>query len=290
MNPLLLGVLFCLWGLTGVGQDLKGKWYGKLTQDPGGYSDLYNFDLYLNQGKKLWGESDAYIDRIVKVKIRLEGKVLGDSVLLAEKLLGIEEERMPPGYITCIKTLRLKYLHAGSAEYLLGTWDGFDKLDYSPCPPGQIVLARSRSHLQQFFDGGGFGGAPLIATTTVPLPEFTPMFQETEIKKLSEIQVSKRELEFRLNDYLKEDNDTVSVYFNRNLIAGKQKISKKPFKFKLTIADGSGLNEVLLFAENLGHIPPNTSQLLIIDGNKTHRLLIESDKQKTAAVYLRYKP
>lgn len=50
------------------------------------------------------------------------------------------------------------------------------------------------------------------------------------------------------------------------------------------------LNEIILFAENLGKIPPNTSQLIIIDGTNTYRLIIESDLQKSAAIYLKYKP
>ena len=50
------------------------------------------------------------------------------------------------------------------------------------------------------------------------------------------------------------------------------------------------LHELLLYAENLGLVPPNTSELILIDGETRHRVMIVSDKQKTAAIYLRYKP
>jgi hypothetical protein len=69
----------------------------------------------------------------------------------------------------------------------------------------------------------------------------------------------------------------------------RQRISKKQIRLTLDMNPQIEVNELILFAENLGNIPPNTSQLLVIDGNITHRLIIESDKQKSAALYLKYK-
>jgi hypothetical protein len=93
-----------------------------------------------------------------------------------------------------------------------------------------------------------------------------------------------------LNDYSRVDNDTVSVYLNRLPIAKNIWISKRAAVINFKIDTRISLHELLLYAENLGQIPPNTSSLLIVDGSRTHRIQIESDKQKTAAIYLRYKP
>ena len=35
-------------------QEISGKWYGKLTQGPGGYNDLYDLELSLNQKKNIF--------------------------------------------------------------------------------------------------------------------------------------------------------------------------------------------------------------------------------------------
>jgi hypothetical protein len=120
--------------------------------------------------------------------------------------------------------------------------------------------------------------------------DFSTPFLETEAKKVTEIVVHNKELRLQLLDYLRVDNDTVSVYLNRNILAKNVWISKRATIINFRLDPGLEMHELLLYAENLGQIPPNTSELLIIDGRDTHRVMIVSDKQKTAAVYLKYKP
>jgi len=87
---------------------------------------------------------------------------------------------------------------------------------------------------------------------------------------------------------MKPDNDTVSIYLNREILAKNIQISKRPALIKFQIDKLIVLHELLLYAENLGLVPPNTSELILIDGETRHRVMIVSDKQKTAAIYLRY--
>lgn len=89
---------------------------------------------------------------------------------------------------------------------------------------------------------------------------------------------------------MKVDNDTVSVYLNRNLLAKNIRISKRPALLNFKLDTRIEFHEILLYAENLGLVPPNTSELILVDGATRHRVMIVSDKEKTAAVYLRYKP
>ena len=93
-----------------------------------------------------------------------------------------------------------------------------------------------------------------------------------------------------LLDYMKIDNDTVSVYLNRDILLKNIKITKRPTIINLKLDSRIELHEVLLYAENLGLVPPNTSELILIDGENKYRIMIVSDKEKTAALYLRYKP
>ncbi len=98
--------------------------------------------------------------------------------------------------------------------------------------------------------------------------------------------VTHSDLQIQIVDYMKVDNDTVSVYLNRNLLAKNIRIDKRPALLNTRIE----LHELLLYAENLGQVPPNTSEMIVVDGDKRHRVMIVSDKEKTAAVYLKYKP
>jgi len=292
MKNLVAGIILCLCGLTSAAQNLTGKWYGKITQVPGGFSELYDFDLYLRYSKNIIGESHAYIPDLVKVRITLSGKQSGDSIILSESRFGLQEELVPIDWVSCFKNLRLKYHKIGSAEFLQGRWSGKSIEDKTPCLPGLIILSRSKKQLQDFFENGGFS-VPIerqFASNLPPPPDFTSDFLKTAVRKVIEVPIKQRHVELRINDYLDEDNDTISIYLNRNLIVNKNRISKKPLKFNINIDPLLPSNEILLFADNLGTIPPNTSQLVIIDGKQTHRIIIESDKQKTAAVYLKYSP
>lgn len=286
-SPIL--ILFLLIQIQCIAQNITGKWYGKITQKAGGFSELYDLELHLSQKKNINGESYAFIPNTLSVRIGLRGYIDGDSIRLSESLYGIREEFMPLSWIACIKNLNLKYYKQGGSEFLKGVWNGKSKQDNSPCLPGEIILSKSKQALEEFIANDGFQRPFLIEAIKV-LPEFTPQFLTTEIKKVKELEVHNRQIELRISDYMKVDNDIVSIYFNREAIASKKTISKKQIRLSINMDPNLELNEIILFAENLGKIPPNTSRLLIIDGTNEYQLVIESDLQKSAAIYLKYKP
>ena len=289
MKTLSFIAAFFLSFFTSTAQDISGRWYGKITQVEGGFSELYDLELNLAQSRIIRGESYAYIPNVLSVKIGLKGRIDGDSVLLSESLFDIREEVMPPSWIACIKNINLKYYKQGQSEFLKGNWNGTSKEDRSPCLPGEIILSKSKQDLEQFIANDGFH-RPFLTETIRPLPELTPEFLSTTIKRVKEIEVHNKQIELRISDYMNVDNDTVSIYQNRDRIAEKKRISKRPIRLNVNLDPRFEYNEIILFAENLGRIPPNTSQLLIIDGKNTHKLVIESDMQKTAAIYLKYVP
>ncbi|MEJ6979562.1 hypothetical protein WG906_03825 [Pedobacter sp. P351] len=289
MKALPILFIFLLIQIQCIAQNVAGKWYGKITQKAGGYSELYDLELDLSQKKNITGESYAFIPNVLHVKIGLKGYIDGDTIRLLESLYDIREEFMPLSWIACIKNLNLKYYKQGNSEFLKGVWNGNSKEDRSPCLPGEIILSKSKPDLEEFIAKDGFQ-QPFLKENIKPRPDFTPTFLSTEIKKVKELEVHSKQIELRLNDYMKVDNDIVSIYFNRQAIASNKPISKKQIRLLINMDPGLELNEIILFAENLGRIPPNTSRLIIIDGNITHQLVIESDKQKTAAIYLKYKP
>jgi hypothetical protein len=45
---------------------------------------------------------------------------------------------------------------------------------------------------------------------------------------------------------------------------------------------------LVMVAENLGRIPPNTSLMIVQDGEKRHQVSITSTEQKNAMVRFRY--
>jgi hypothetical protein len=83
------------------------------------------------------------------------------------------------------------------------------------------------------------------------------------------------------------DGDSISVYLNDQSIISTKLTSvatKKPIYI-------GGMDEVklLLVAENLGTIPPNTGLLIIRDGDKTYQVNFTADMQTNASIILRRK-
>lgn len=276
-------------------QNIQGKWIGKITQQPGGYSQLYDLEFDLTQRKNIWGESYAFEGDSVQIRIGLSGYFEKDSIRLNESLGWIREDKVPYNWIACVKQFMLAYHKDGQYEYLEGRWTGVGKDDISsPCIPGKVILSRTIEGLNKFLDDrkdSVIVTEPIVtASIAPPVLDFNPNFLNTEPKKITEIVVSQPDLQIQIVDYMKVDNDTVSVYLNRNLLARNIRIAKRPALINFKLDTRLELHEILLYAENLGQIPPNTSEMVLVDGDKRHRIMIVSDKEKTAAVYLRYKP
>lgn len=276
-------------------QNLSGKWYGKVSQQPGGYSDLYDLELDLSHRKNIWGDSYATFENSVKIRIGLSGHIEKDSIYLSESIDWIREDIVPWDWIACIKKFKLSYRTDENFEYLEGSWSGFSKKDMNdPCIPGKVILSRSLDGLNKFLEEYkdsiiALNALP-AAAETLSTADFSTSFLNTEPKKITEIIVHNPELQIQLLDYLKTDNDTVSVYLNRNILARNIRISKRPSIINFKLNPAAQFHEILMYAENLGMIPPNTSELILIDGESRHRIMITSDKQRSATIMLKYRP
>jgi len=84
------------------------------------------------------------------------------------------------------------------------------------------------------------------------------------------------------------DGDSISVYLNEQPIITNSKLTSVATKQKIYVG---GMTEIrlLLVAENLGSIPPNTGLLIIRDGDKTYQVNFTADMQTNASILLRRK-
>jgi hypothetical protein len=84
------------------------------------------------------------------------------------------------------------------------------------------------------------------------------------------------------------DGDTVSVFLNGENIFSRQKLKEYATKKTIYITrDMPDSLELVLFAENLGTIPPNTGLLTIRDGDDLYQVRFSADLNTNAAVVLR---
>jgi hypothetical protein len=207
----------------------------------------------------------------------------------------IREDIVAWTWVACIKKYNLAYRTEGNFEYLEGTWTGVNKEDSTDaCIPGRVILSRSVSGLNLLLaerkDSIISTEQTVFQSPEPPTINFTSEFLNTIPKKITEINVYHSDLQILLLDYMKVDDDTVSVYLNRDLLIKNIRVTKRPTVINFKLDTRIELHEVLLYAENLGMVPPNTSELILVDGDSRHRILIVSDKEKSATINLRYKP
>lgn len=86
------------------------------------------------------------------------------------------------------------------------------------------------------------------------------------------------------------DGDTISVFFNGKLVLSNQMLTDKPITLKLTIDPEKTINELVMYAESLGTIPPNTALMIVHDGDDRYEARIESDLGRNGTIRFTHKP
>ncbi len=109
------------------------------------------------------------------------------------------------------------------------------------------------------------------------------VFETRTARDIKTIEVKNNKIEVDIYDDGEVDNDIVSVYFNKKLLVDKKSLTTTPHSITLTIEPGKA-NELLLFAENLGTISPNTALMIITDGKSRHEVRLSADLKNNALV------
>ncbi len=120
----------------------------------------------------------------------------------------------------------------------------------------------------------------------IPIPEILKSRTNSLLKTLT---VNHNVIELRIYDDGAIDNDTVSVYYDNKLIISKARLSDQPITVKITVDPSDHPHALVMVAENLGDIPPNTSLLVVRDGEKRYEERIISTEQKNVQVNFVYK-
>lgn len=287
-------------------QDLSGKWYGKITQGPGGYATEYAFELEITQRNgRLSGISFAYYQEDVVAKLNYYGFFeRPDHIVLQEGL--VLEKKTPPEWMICVKRMALTYRTADSVEYLEGEWAGVGLTDGEACIPGEVYLSKT-PHIPRMLPENV--RPPLPDSVTVSGPAAETWTVERKLAESSSaritiptsppggrsltegslVTVRSPDIIVKIVDYQLLDGDTVTVYFNEKKVVDRQLISKDPIILRLRIEDSRQPAKLLLYADNLGRIPPNTALMVVEDRKGLQRIKLESDYERSDVLYIRYR-
>ena len=78
------------------------------------------------------------------------------------------------------------------------------------------------------------------------------------------------------------------MYFNKALIVANKALTAKAYSFNVELVPGK-TNELVLYADNLGSIPPNTALMIITDGVNRYEVRLSADLKNNASIRFEFK-
>ena len=110
------------------------------------------------------------------------------------------------------------------------------------------------------------------------------MLKTRENALARKIETEAGEIKIELYDNGEIDGDTISIYHNNTLIKSHMRLSQKPISVTIAVSPSQPHHEIIMVAENLGSIPPNTSIMIITTASSRYEVFISSSEQKNAKV------
>lgn len=300
-TSVLFLLTFCLLLQFSVfAQTVGGEWYGVGNVVKAGSHNSYLSELIIKQkGNKVTGEFN-YFFRSNSIKAKVTGTynpqtrelLLNAQPVLAYKAMDQNGADCP---MEGSFTLRISRVETS----LTGQFNPLYSYRFT-CPAINVKFVKQKPQEK----------TPITSTVPpmeVEADEPTPPAAEIKkeiaedpdkdvIEKLNArtfelnpvIDVDADSLKVILYDNGEVDNDTISLFYNRKLVAHKKMLSDKPLNFTLPL--DTSINEISMYAENLGSIPPNTALCIVYAGDQRFELNMSSSFIKNAAIRFRKKP
>lgn len=101
---------------------------------------------------------------------------------------------------------------------------------------------------------------------------------------VQEIPVSGDSLELRFYDNAEIDGDSIAVFLNDKMLVEHVRLSETAYIIKLPVAELQPTNDLVMVAENLGSIPPNTSLMIAMVDGKRYEARLASTEGSSALV------
>lgn len=137
---------------------------------------------------------------------------------------------------------------------------------------------------------------PSIKTTSEPQAEPVAKVSLTSEQKLKtrtrhlveEIPVTGDSLELKFYDNAEIDGDSIAVFLNDKMLAEHIRLSDTAFIIKLPVSGLQQINDLVMVAENLGSIPPNTSLMIaMVDGRRYEARLASTENSSALIRFVR---
>jgi hypothetical protein len=274
-------------------QKVNGHWYGiGMVQTSLTYHS-YLSELVLQQKGKTVSGVLYYYFRDSLVKVNINGSFDDDSRRLRIKPFPVIYYQSPSveNSIDCYISGSFQLVAAKTESVLSGNLSGDADHKYT-VPNISFRLKRSDDTLD-WVKVNEPEPRPDTIAAVAPVPAPAPAQEQIQTLEefnkrakvfTKELEVSSTSLRLELYDNGQIDYDSVSLIFNDKLILPKTMLNHRAIRLTIQLDPSLEYNELSMFAENLGMIPPNTAALIIYDGKTRYETLLTSDFSKNATI------
>lgn len=135
--------------------------------------------------------------------------------------------------------------------------------------------------------------APSLSSSVPPITSATDnntgRIEQRTKRYIEVIELDVPQFKVELYDNGQVDGDTVSLFFNNKLMVAQKRLSTTPISLDLVLDRSKPDNELVMYAENLGSIPPNTALMVVTARDKRYEVNITSTEDVNGAVRFRLK-
>lgn len=96
-------------------------------------------------------------------------------------------------------------------------------------------------------------------------------------------------MQLTLYDNGEVDGDTVSIVMNGRVIMPKVGLSTNAVRKTIYTYEAGDSIQLIMYAETLGSLPPNTGLLIVYDGTDRYEIRFSGDMNKSSAIVFRRK-
>lgn len=103
------------------------------------------------------------------------------------------------------------------------------------------------------------------------------------------IDVTHDKFKVEIYDNGQVDGDTVSIFLNEKLLVPARMLTAKPITLEIKIKENEDTYDLIMYAESMGTIPPNTALMIVTTANNRYEINITSTEQTSGVIRFKVK-
>lgn len=125
-----------------------------------------------------------------------------------------------------------------------------------------------------------------VEVLPVKTPTIEDKFKSRQKVFIKEIPITGDSIELRFYDNAEIDGDSISIFLNDKLLFSHIRLTGNAYSIKIAVSELNPSNELIMVAENLGAIPPNTSYMVALVEGKRYDAFLASTEGSSAMIRL----